>query len=282
MKKLMKPIIRILVKTSFTWNIINLFIKITHRFKFEKELIAIEKERLIQENKEKRIKEMFSDLTVRHGFFKGMVYPAYESHGSSLFPKLLGSYESELTEVIEQICKTNYSEIVDVGCAEGFYAVGLAMRMANAKVFAYDIDSDALEASKRMAQLNKVENRITFNSFCSPAILSNFNFSTKGLIFCDCEGYEIELFDSNNISNLSKVDVLIELHDGKNERVSPHIFKLFEKSHNVQIIQSVNCFNKAIKFPELSFLSIDELEICLRERNGIQQWVFLTSKITDK
>lgn len=279
MKKLLKPVIRFLVTTGVTWKTINLFIKITHRFKFEKDLIEIEKGREVQQNKEKRIKEKFADLTVRHGFFKGMTYFPYESHGSSLYPKLLGSYESELSEIIEQICKTNYSEIIDVGCAEGFYAVGFARRMFEVIVYAYDNDPLALTEAKRMAELNKVANRVVFNSFCSASTLSEFKFTGKSLIFCDCEGYEIELFNSSNISNLLKTDILIELHDGKNERISPYLFKLFEKTHNHKLIQSVNCFTKASEYFELKDLTDDELEICLQERGGIQQWVFFTSKI---
>jgi hypothetical protein len=281
-KRLLKPVIRFLVEKPLTWKLIRAFVKVANRFKFEKELIGIEKEQRLQKQREQRVKSLFSDLTVRNGFFRGLKYPSAESHGSSLYPKLLGSYESELTNVIEKICSTPYSDIVVVGCAEGFYATGLAMRLPDAKIHAYDINPAAIEASMKMASLNKVSGRIGFGAFCSPDTLKNFSFSGRSLIVCDCEGYEIELFNSSNADKLKATDILIELHDGKNERISPYLFRLFEPTHQRLIIQSVNCFTKAPEYTELKGLNDDELEMCLRERNGIMQWVFFTSRANDR
>ena len=56
---------------------------------------------------------------------------------SSLVPKLLGSYESELHQVLNQILETDYQNVIDIGCAEGYYAVGLALRLPNARVYAW-------------------------------------------------------------------------------------------------------------------------------------------------
>jgi hypothetical protein len=97
------------------------------------------------------------DLTVKYGVFKGMkLLPGEESGSGSLIPKLLGAYEYELRPVLEKICHEHYTEIINVGCAEGYYAVGFAMRFPDAKVFAYDIDKGALKLCEEMARLNKV------------------------------------------------------------------------------------------------------------------------------
>jgi hypothetical protein len=278
MKKTIRRIIRFLVSAPLSWKIISLFIKVFYRFKFEKELIEIEKTHLKQSITEKPIKALFPELIVCHGSFKGMIYPAYESHGSSLYPKLLGSYENELVAIIEEICAANYEDIIDVGCAEGFYAVGLAMRTPVSKIHAFDIDEKAIQACKKMAQMNHVSERITFGSYCSSNTLKEFPFRKKGLVIADCEGYELLLFNRECIPNLLNVDVLVEMHDGKDERISPYLLELFASSHDVQLIQSINCLKKAAHFPELSSLSQEELLICLQERNGIQQWAFFRSK----
>jgi hypothetical protein len=47
--------------------------------------------------------------------------------GSALIPKLLGCYEAELHGVIACALNTTYDTIIDIGCAEGYYAVGLAL-----------------------------------------------------------------------------------------------------------------------------------------------------------
>ena len=79
-----------------------------------------------------QIGELFCDGVVRHGPFAGLQYPELTAVGSALYPKLLGSYQREIQGWIEEICAAGYSEIVDVGFAEGYYAVGLARRLPRA------------------------------------------------------------------------------------------------------------------------------------------------------
>ncbi len=114
------------------------------------------RKRLQHEQLTTRINSNFEDNIVRHGPFKGMKYPQKVSIGSELYPKLLGSYESELTDTINFILKQDYSTILDIGCAEGYYAVGIGRIIQNARVIAYDTDEIALKLCNQMAQLNNV------------------------------------------------------------------------------------------------------------------------------
>src|SRR4051812_19305855 len=63
---------------------------------------------------------------VLQGPFAGMQYVT-ESYGSQLVPKLLGSYENELHDLVEQIVAQRPKIVIDIGAAEGYYAVGLAL-----------------------------------------------------------------------------------------------------------------------------------------------------------
>src|SRR5437016_2600251 len=65
---------------------------------------------------------------VQSGPFAGMLY-VNQAVGSAHVPKLLGSYEAELHEIMRSVLTENYATIVDVGCAEGYYAIGLALRL---------------------------------------------------------------------------------------------------------------------------------------------------------
>ena len=85
-------------------------------------------------------------LEVLNGPFKGMKYPEFLSLGSTLIPKLIGSYEAELHPIIDEIIACGYEEIWDVGCAEGYYAVGLALMSPTSKIRAYDIDIHSRKA----------------------------------------------------------------------------------------------------------------------------------------
>ena len=39
-----------------------------------------------------KLQKLFSDLTVRSGFMQGLKYSGFSSYGSSIFPKLSGTY----------------------------------------------------------------------------------------------------------------------------------------------------------------------------------------------
>ena len=73
----------------------------------------------------KKLELMFTDLTVKNGPMAGLKYPSFSSFGSSIFPKLVGTYENELAPIINKLNATQYKLIIDIGCAEGYYAIGL-------------------------------------------------------------------------------------------------------------------------------------------------------------
>ena len=220
------------------------------------------------------------DLVVRHGPFKGMKYSGRESFSSALFPKLLGSYEREIQPIIEEICKQEYTEVVDIGCAEGYYAIGFAMRMPKATIYAYDTDQAAACACQKMARLNNVDQRVITGSFCSNETLQKIPFRGKGLIISDCEGYEISLFSERIVPTLARHDLLIELHDFIDINISSIIRKQFERTHEIIAIESIDDIKKAqtYSFEELQNCSLQERKQLLSEwRPSIMQWFYMKS-----
>jgi len=227
------------------------------------------------------IHKFFPDLRVEHGPFRGLKYPQAQSINSALFPKLLGSYERELEQILEKICRTKYSEIVDVGCAEGYYAVGLALRIPSAKVFAYDSDPAARAMCQELADLNGVRSRIAIGSFCDGETLQAIPFTRKGLIFSDCEGYEKELFTPEVVSFLSPHDVLIETHDLVDIEISQEIRRRFKTTHVITAVQSIDDITKAhtYSYEELRNHNLSSRKILLAEdRAVIQEWLFMTPR----
>ena len=79
-----------------------------------------------------------------------------DAHGSMLLPKLVGSYEAELVAVIGAVVAAHPPVVVDLGAAEGYYAVGLARALPNAEVHAFELDEQARRACQRLADLNGV------------------------------------------------------------------------------------------------------------------------------
>ena len=69
------------------------------------------------------------------------------------------------------------------------------MIFPNSRVSAYDTSREARELCKQMAETNGTLDRTGIYETCTATTLLDEDFSGGGLIICDCEGYEGELFD---------------------------------------------------------------------------------------
>jgi precorrin-6B methylase 2 len=228
------------------------------------------------------ISARFSDLIVKNGPFKGMHYPSAASAGSPLLPKLIGSYESELNDVVEKIIATNYAQIIDIGCAEGYYAVGLALRIPQASIYAFDTDPIAIESCRQMLKANNVdESRISLEGFCDTETLMNFEFSDKAIIISDCEGYEKVLFTAELAERLKEHDLLIETHDVIDMEISTQLHSIFSKTHDIEIIFSVDDVQKAktYHYAEVEDFDLNEKRLLFAERRAcVMEWFYITAR----
>lgn len=238
-----------------------------------------------QRFQETLLKNAFFERKVLHGPFKGLQYPAFNAIGSSLYPKLLGSYERELHGVMDQILACEFSEIINIGCAEGYYAIGLARRFPTAKIIACDTDPHALRLCHQMASLNQVTNKVTYVSHFTSSDLSNFSFSMRGLIVCDCEGYEQLLFTSESVENLKGCYLLIETHDFIDIRITGRLRELFAPSHHVTAIKSLDDIEKTklYHYQELEGADLATRKNVIGERRpAIMEWFFMVPKLSEK
>ncbi|MEY4860340.1 MAG: Trans-aconitate 2-methyltransferase [Bacteroidota bacterium] len=246
-------------------------------------LLFNRKERIQIEEMVEQIPEL-QKLEVLNGPFKGMKYPEFLSMGSTLIPKLLGSYEAELHPIIDEIIEYGYEEVWDVGCAEGYYAVGLALMSPTSKIRAYDIDINSRKACLKLVELNNVTNQVGIYSECTSREIDDFDFK-NGLIISDCEGYEYELFRSVSLENKS-LNFLIEVHEWPLAfNMAVKLSELFSKTHDVQIIESKSDLFKAknYSFHPVTKSSLHNLEqrfnVFKENRGGNEMiWFYCTKK----
>lgn len=265
---------RTLVTNRFSWCVLDkLIVQNADRLRFQRDW-AIHGVR-------EALNRLAADLTVRRGPFQGMRYPERTAVGSSFAPKLIGCYERELHPLFERIVTRPYRTIIDVGCAEGYYAVGLALRIPHAIVHAYDTDPLARGQCRKMAELNGVADRVIIGKTFTADDLFKFEFRGPGLIICDCEGYEKELFSQAAVDRLGDQDVLIEAHDFLDPQITPQLKAGFAPTHDIEAIPSVDDYHKsrAYNYPELQGYSIDLRRILLGEyRIANMEWLFMTPK----
>ena len=212
--------------------------------------------------------------TVLTGPFKGLQYTEFTSR-RHITQRLLGCYESELHPVFDECIQTSYNEIYDIGCAEGYYAVGLALKANCNRIHAFDTDPWARKACKLMASLNGVEEKLTIHGFCSVDWM-NEHLQDQSLVISDCEGFESVLFAKENCLRYANCDLLIELHD-EAPSLKHEIVRNFADTHVPTIIPSRP--HVPADYPQIAFLSEKEQIMCVDDRREKWQgWVFLKSK----
>jgi len=218
------------------------------------------------------------EVVARHGArilggpFDGMTY-VEEAVGSCLLPKLAGTYEQETASVLEEAIACGPTVIVDVGAAEGYYAVGLARGVPGATVYAFDIDPHATRLCRRLAELNGVAERVVLAGACTAEALQA-RLVPGALVICDCEGFEDELLDPRRVPALERAQVLVELHDHLRPGVSMRIKERFARTHRATMIPSVP--RDASAAQHLEFLSPEDRALAVNEfRPAPQQWAWL-------
>lgn len=214
--------------------------------------------------------------TVQSGPFKGMTFLDRVSEGAFI-PKLLGSYEAELHGMIEQVCIAGYDAVVNVGCAEGYYAVGLARRMPDTRIHAFDIDARARQLCGELAAMNGVADRVEIGGELTGPDFVTFA-DGRVLVLCDIEGTEVDLLDPVRCPALRTMDLLVEIHCISGAWTSDVLYPRFEDSHS--ITEQRQEPRLATQYPALADLNPVDQFFALLERTDQTRWAFFTANAT--
>lgn len=218
-------------------------------------------------------------LKVLRGPFAGMDMTYVRGPLSGhLIAKLTGSYERQIQPWLVDDWISGDSEfdlVIDVGCAEGFYAVGLARAMPGVEVRAYDTYEPARRECAQLAERNGVQDRVVIGEWCTPATLAAIKEKRVALL-SDCEGYEKVLLDPQQAPNLRHWSILVEMHDNVDPTISSTIQRRFEDTHDIEIIAYTPATD-ATGLPELSWMTDRQVRLVLDERPplGMISWALL-------
>jgi hypothetical protein len=173
---------------------------------------------------------------VRSGPFAGMRYhdPATNS---VLLPKLAGTYELEVAHAIERMIRTQPDLVLDVGSAEGYYAVGMAWRLPRAKVVAFDLRSSQRYLTSRLAEMNGVDLEIR-GAASVGEVEALLQSSVNPVVICDIDGGEDVIIDPSAVPSLSRAALLVETHDMFVDSVTDRITHRLSSTHDVTFIAS--------------------------------------------
>jgi len=218
-----------------------------------------------------------SGTIVQQGPFFGLDFLENSAEGCHI-AKLLGCYEQPLQPFIERAIASQYPEILNIGCAEGFYAVGLAKRMPNTRVYAYDTNDNAQKVCRGLAEKNGVANRIRIDSIFHTHDFSNFA-DRNILVICDIEGGERDLLDPAHAPSLKSMDVIVESHECLVPGVTQLLIDRFNDSHDITLVRDNG--QRALSNPPEWFENLAHLDQLLATwewRAGPTPWLVMRSK----
>ena len=210
---------------------------------------------------------------VQSGPFAGMRFDTGVTDGC-LLPKVLGCYEMELHPAIADAVARAPDIVINIGSAEGYYAVGLARLLPAARIFAYDTDALARDRCGEVARANAVDSRVTIRDGIEPEDFAEFA-GARVFVVCDIDGGEYALLDPARAPALAGFDLLVEMHPLGNPPVAEFAAR-FRQSHDARIIQPTR--RDPNTFPLLAGLSPEDGLLALFERVEPTPWVDLRTR----
>jgi protein-L-isoaspartate O-methyltransferase len=213
---------------------------------------------------------------VMQGPLAGMDFLSQSAEGCHI-AKLLGCYEQPLQPFIEQAITNAYPTILNIGCAEGYYAVGMARRMPITQVLAFDLNPKAQEVCTALAQKNKVTNRVKVGALFKPEDFAKYT-NQKVLVLCDIEGAEKDLLNPELAPTLKGMDLIVESHECIIPGITQILIDRFKDTHQITLVQDNG--QRQLKdapqwFNNLSHL--DQLLATWEWRSGPTPWLVMNA-----
>lgn len=216
---------------------------------------------------------------VQTGPFAGMTIVPYTSWGDGdSGAKLLGIYEDELHNVITDAVESAPTHIVNVGCAEGYYIVGLCKLLPNVTAVAIDMDSNAVVACNKNKEANHATKlQILHKEGNTTWLQTQCNLTERPLLVMDCEGAELDLLDLTLVPSLAKTTILVECHDCVRPGITESLQDRFKETHTVDLFQQK--YKDPYQFEFLRHLSdCDKWALVHEGRPSAMTWLYMVPK----
>lgn len=214
---------------------------------------------------------------VMQGPLAGMDFLHKSTEGCHI-AKLLGCYEQPLQPFIEQAIQRPYATVLNIGCAEGYYAVGMARRMPNTQVLAHDLNPLAQSTCAELARKNGVADRVHVGGLFSPGDLAA-HAGASVLLMCDIEGAEKALLDPQQSPALKGMDIVVESHECLVPGITQLLMARFHDTHDTTLVQDDG--QRRLEQAPAWFLGLPHLDQLLAVwewRSGPTPWLVMRTR----
>jgi hypothetical protein len=199
-----------------------------------------------------RIALILTGSRVKTGPFAGMNY-VDRGHCGAIGPRLLGCYESR----VHPICYKWLSELssgnatfVDIGAAEGYYAIGFLHAAPYCRTIAYEAEPLARASLLELAHENHVSDRLDIRGLAYESQLLDLLKSDRSVRFMmvDVEGAERDILTTAVAERLLQVELIVEAHEDLAPGTIATLTERFRHSHEIQIINNVTALESVSDF----------------------------------
>jgi predicted O-methyltransferase YrrM len=192
----------------------------------------------------------------------------------------LGTYELEIRAAVEEAIDYRPDVVINLGAAEGFYAVGLARALPDANVIAYEAGEPFHTLIRRLAERNHVGQRCEIRGLATLKQLeTDLSPARRPLVVCDVDGAEMLLLNPNAVPSLRRAAILVELHDAlTGQPIAAEIRRRFAATHD--IAEFTSRARTAADLPEGVRLPHRLIKIALAERGPEpQEWFWMRPRV---
>ena len=218
---------------------------------------------------------------VQTGPFEGLVLTGNANTSSgNLGAKIFGLYEQEvLRELVEM---GPYSDVVNIGAADGYFALGVLRGKLAERSICFEITEKGRKELVKNATANGLADKIVVLGEANDKAFDQIvelGFNPKqGLVFCDIEGAEFTVLSENFLHDFEGATFIVELHD----RLMPEgtalrdaLIDRLPKSAKHRIIKGQPPDWQGI--PEIEALSDNDRALaCSDGRKIIGEWLIVT------
>ena len=261
-----------LKKDGFSWTIVRFF------------LSTLKQPNEIQRAKNKVLNKIILEhgYQVAYGAFKGMkLSKNIYWNKNDLITHILGVYEKHVLKKIIEFSKKGNYPFIDIGAADGYFAIGMAFSEIFKKIYAFEIDERGRKSLNRNIGNNLCKDKVVVDIEANFETLKEIVDKNKSaVILIDIEGSEFDLLDNKLLKLLSNCYIVCELHPALSANGFEKQNMLINNAKaffDVSIIQRESyCPNK---FSELNEFTDEERLIAFGEgRENNMNWLILEPK----
>jgi hypothetical protein len=217
---------------------------------------------------------------IQYGPFEGMILTSDTNTSTGMLgSKILGFYEDVVTDFIFK--NGPYDNCINLGSADGYFAIGLLMKKLTKKSICFEISSTGRESIIRNATVNNCEDSITIfgeaDKLFFEKVNSTISRDEKNLIICDIEGGEFDILNNKTFENFTNCTWVIEIHDRIQDLSLTNreeLIKNIPENYSYEILKS-----QPICWPEIEILedlSDNDRALLFSEgRRKIGEWLVI-------